>query len=187
MKQRTEITLPKLALIALAFGGPMGLLLGVLTGNALLGVGLGLLAGVLFGAMMGAFVRIAERSNTFAPGAAAPTFAPGEHVVHQGLANHFKGIEGVGGKLYLTNQRLRFQSHTLNVQVHDESYPLDLITNVEPARTLGLIPNGLLVTLADGRRERFVVHHRKAWVSAIAEARRGLLAGRPYRGAPTSL
>jgi hypothetical protein len=187
MKPQSQVTLPKLALVALAFGVPMGALFGLLTGDLHLGVGLGLLAGVLFGSITGSFARQAEQSDTFAPGGAAPDFLPGERVIHHGLANHFKGTESVGGKLYLTNHRLRFRSHSINIQVHDESYPIELITNVEPARTLGLIPNGLLVTLADGRRERFVVHHRSAWVRAITDARKGLLSGRPYRGAPTSL
>lgn len=183
----TEVTFPKLALAGLAFGAPMGVLFGLMTRSTGLGVVLGLLSAALFGLLIGAFARRVEQTDTFEPGGAAPDFLPEEHVIHQGLANHFKGMEGVGGKLYLTNRRLRFRSHAVNIQVHDESYPLDLITTVEPARTLGLIPNGLLVTLGDGRRERFVVHHRKAWVSAITEARRHLLAGRPYRGSPTPL
>ncbi|HZF54168.1 MAG TPA: hypothetical protein VE093_36230 [Polyangiaceae bacterium] len=183
----TEVTFPKLALAGLAFGAPMGVLFGLMTRSPGLGVVLGLLSAALFGLLIGAFARRVEQTDTFAPGGAAPDFLPEEHVIHQGLANHFKGMEGVGGKLYLTNRRLRFRSHAVNIQVHDESYPLDLITTVEPARTLGLIPNGLLVTLGDGRRERFVVHHRRAWVSAITEARRHLLAGRPYRGSPSPL
>jgi hypothetical protein len=185
MKKKTEVTSPKIALAGLAFGLPMGAMVIVMTGNLRLGLALGFLSAALFGFIMGAFARMAERSNTFDPGSAGPDFLPGEDVLHNGLANHWKGMESVGGKLYLTNRRLRFRSHALNVQVHDESYPLELITTVEPTRTLGLIPNGLLVTLEDGRRERFVVHQRKAWVSAVAEARSRLLAGRPYRGAYT--
>ncbi len=39
-----------------------------------------------------------------------------EHIIKQGLANLQKGIETVGGRLYLTNQRLVFEAHTINVQ-----------------------------------------------------------------------
>src|SRR5687768_14784748 len=102
MNQPSQVTLPKLALAALAFGVPMSAFIGILTGKLHLGLGLGLVAGVLFASLMGAFARQAERTDTFAPGGAAPDFLPGERVVHQGLANHFKGIESVGGKLYLT-------------------------------------------------------------------------------------
>jgi hypothetical protein len=101
----------------------------------------------------------------------------GEAVVFQGPANHFKGVEAVGGKLILTRARLRFRSHGLNVQVHDESYPIAAILDVAATRSLGIIPNGLLVTLDDGRREKFVVNGRGEWVAKI----RATMAGRGYR------
>ncbi len=103
------------------------------------------------------------------PGGQPAGFEAGESVVHFGPANHFKGLESVGGKLFLTSQRLRFRSHTMNVQTHDESYPLDTIVAVEATRTLGLIPNGLLVRLRDGRAERFVVGGRAQWVALLGE------------------
>ena len=39
-----------------------------------------------------------------------------EKVVKEGAANLQKNLETVGGKLYLTNQRLVFEAHKLNVQ-----------------------------------------------------------------------
>jgi hypothetical protein len=100
----------------------------------------------------------------------AAGFDADETVLRHGPANHFKGIEGVGGKLFLTNKRLRFRSHKINVQTHDESYPIEMIASVEPSRSLGIIPNGLLVHLRDGHRERFVVAGRGDWVSSIRSA-----------------
>jgi hypothetical protein len=86
------------------------------------------------------------------------------HVVHAGLAfgsvvqygpaNHFKGIES-----------------KFNVQSHDESFPVESIASVEPSRTLGIVPNGVLVHLRDGRRERFVVGGRSALVTHLRNAR----------------
>ena len=76
----------------------------------------------------------------------------------------------MGGKLFLTDKRLRFRSHKINFQKHDESYPIETIASVEPSRSLGIIPNGLLVHLRDGRRERFVVTGRGDWVSSIRDA-----------------
>ncbi len=73
----------------------------------------------------------------------------------------------MGGKLFLTNKRLRFRSHKINLQNHDESYPIETIASVEPSSSLGIIPNGLLVQMRDGRRERFVVSGRGNWVSSI--------------------
>jgi hypothetical protein len=70
-------------------------------------------------------------------------------------------------------ERLRLRSDALNFQTHDESYPLRLITGVEAVRTMGLIPNGLLVHHGEGGRERFVVHHRDEWVRRVREAIEG--------------
>ena len=47
-----------------------------------------------------------------------------------------------------------------------------------PSSTLGIIPNGLAVTLDDGRRERFVVNRRSEWVEKIL----GAMKERGYRG-----
>ncbi len=37
-----------------------------------------------------------------------------------------------------------------------------------PCRTLGVVPNGLLVKLSTGTAERFVVNNRDAWAERIA-------------------
>lgn len=99
----------------------------------------------------------------------------GEAILRQGAANHLKGVESIGGKLYLTNLRLHFRSHGLNVQVHEESYPLSSIIAVTPRATMGFVPNGMAVMLADGREERFVVNRRADWIAAIQHAREALL------------
>lgn len=39
-----------------------------------------------------------------------------EQFIKQGSANLQKGLETVGGKLYLTNQRLIFEAHKINIQ-----------------------------------------------------------------------
>ena len=95
----------------------------------------------------------------------------GEKILKEGPANHLKGRESVGGALYLTNQRLVFKSHAFNVQVHEESYMLDSIRSAQPRNTLGLIPNGLAVTLADGSVEKFVIWGRQDWIHKIMQAR----------------
>lgn len=119
-------------------------------------------AGVGFGAALAAFVAAQQ-----------PRLAPpleGEHVIRHGPANHFKGIEAVGGWLYLTDTRLFFRSHGFNVQNHELSVPLADLVGVDACRTLGIVPNGLRLSLRD-RTERFVVENRRAWVTAIGSAR----------------
>lgn len=93
--------------------------------------------------------------------------APGEVALRHGPANHKRGFEMAGGKLTLTNERLRFRPHALNLQTGEASFPLTSIRAVDPAATLGIVPNSIELTLADGRKERFVVSARTQWITAI--------------------
>ncbi|MDR1797333.1 MAG: hypothetical protein LBR44_07850 [Clostridiales Family XIII bacterium] len=88
-------------------------------------------------------------------------------VVYEGAANHFVGAESVGGKLYLMQDRLVFASHKLNVQTHSLEIPLRDIADISFSKTLGFVPNGMVVTLASGAREKFVVNKRQVWVDKI--------------------
>jgi len=97
-----------------------------------------------------------------------PTFA-GEDLVKEGGANHFKNIEAVGGWIYLTDQRLLFRSHAINVQRHELSIPLQKMREAKPCMTFGIIPNGLEIKTIDGNTEKFVVEDRKNWVKKILE------------------
>ncbi len=94
-----------------------------------------------------------------------------ETVLKQGGASHFKGMEAVGGKLFLTDRRLVFKSHRFNIQVHEESYPLAEITAVEPRRGISIVGDGLAVVLNGDREERFVVFGRRDWMTQILSAR----------------
>lgn len=92
---------------------------------------------------------------------------PEEHVIKEGGASHVKGIETVGGHLWLTNMRLHFKSHAINIQTHEESYWLRDVVSVKPH---DLVPTWLTVTLKDGRNEKFVVFGRAEWLTAIQMA-----------------
>src|SRR6476661_10010608 len=65
------------------------------------GIAAGLLSGVLFGWLIGFFIKskVVTQSTMI-------DIDPDEKIVFETPANHFKGIEGVGGKLYLTTKRL---------------------------------------------------------------------------------
>ena len=102
---------------------------------------------------------------------------PGEQVIKDGAANLQKGIETVGGRLYLTNQRLVFEAHRLNVQGGVTELELADVESSEPCWTkfLGLIPlfpNSLAVCTKEGREYRFVLYGRSAWAEAIGGQRR---------------
>jgi hypothetical protein len=96
----------------------------------------------------------------------------GEQVVKEGAANLQKNVETVGGRLCLTNQRLVFEAHKLNVQGGATEVEL---ANVQSSRLcwtwflgfIPLFPNSLAVFTKQGKEYRFVLFGRHAWAAAI--------------------
>ncbi len=150
---------------AFFFGLPMGVLFSLQNNNWLIGIGGGLIAGVLFATLMCWFAaRQIKRFSADRPD------LDGEAILFEGPANHFKGAEGVGGYLWLTTGQLFFRSHRFNIQNHECRMPLSEIADAEATKTLGLVPNGLLVRLVSGTQERFVVHKNRDWTTRILGA-----------------
>jgi hypothetical protein len=155
-----------------AFGLPMGLLAGIVIGiahgfshGALVGLVTVGASGLAFGLSMAGFMTIQRRR--FAK--ARPEFT-GEHLLHDGPANHFLNGEGVGGWLYLTERRLLFRSHQFNIQPHELSVPLAEIAEVHPVRTAKIFPNGLRLVTRSGQEDRFVVEANRRWCDEIVRA-----------------
>jgi hypothetical protein len=122
----------------------------------------GMLFGVGFGLFVGLFLRFGAvpRVNDL-------ELAPDEVVRHVGGANHFQNREGRGGTLVLTNQALVFMPHIVNFQHNEARIPLFDIVEVDAIRTLGIIPNGLSITIKLGNQERFAVNHRRGWLALL--------------------
>lgn len=85
---------------------------------------------------------------------------PPEQTLLELPANLWRGSEAVGGRMTITNHRIYFQSHSFNVQTGVTEIPLRDIQSVGPCNTLGIVPNGLRVTLKSGTEFRFVVSGR---------------------------
>lgn len=101
-----------------------------------------------------------------------------EQIIKEGAANLQKGIETVGGKLCLTNQRLVFEAHKFNVKVGVTEVEISDIQSSQTCWTkfLGIIPpfpNSLAVHTKRGKEYRFVLFGRSAWASAIEAQRNG--------------
>lgn len=88
----------------------------------------------------------------------------GERIVRSGAANHWRGSEAVGGKLYVTTQRIVFVPHGMNIQKGIASYDVSAISRVERS---GFLRNQLTVDFADGGSERFVVFRATGWLRLI--------------------
>lgn len=128
----------------------------------------GLLGGALAGLIFGSLIGLFTNSKLIAQTTKIET-KPDEAILHETNANHFKGVEGVGGKLYLTNKRLVFKSHKLNIQNHELSIRLSDIKKVAKYKTLGIINNGLSVTTCDKNIERFVVKQIDEWIIKLSK------------------
>ena len=106
---------------------------------------------------------------------APPRFRPSEKLLKQGPANLQRGIETVGGWLFLTNQRLIFRSHKFNVQKGVVEIDLKHIRGTNPCWTkvlnlVPLVPNSLAVLLDSGLEHRFVLSKRGDWKHEIDRA-----------------
>ena len=137
----------------------------IVTGNfgvpELIGVIIGsLLFGTMFTIFILFFTRWQMKKITI-------DVEPGETFVREAGANRILNVEGVGGKLVLTDRRLIFKSHKVNIQVHQFSVPLNDIQSAEAGKTVGFLKNVLMVYLKDGSRNKFIVFEPDEWVSAI--------------------
>lgn len=94
-----------------------------------------------------------------------------ENLIKQGAANHWQGWEAVGGRLFLTDQRLVFKSHSFNVQRHETSIELEDVAFAKPRNNFLLVPNGMSIFLRNGHEERFVIWGRKDWINKIIRAK----------------
>jgi hypothetical protein len=112
--------------------------------------------------------QLAAIQNAFLPIIpGAPSFdswAEGESIVRTSGAILVKEHLLIAGRLYLTNQRLRFCAHRLNIDVVDYSFGGKGLSTVHPYKWLSY---GFRVAMKDGRRVDFVVFNAKKWISAL--------------------
>jgi hypothetical protein len=84
-------------------------------------------------------------------------------------ANLWRGAEAVGGRLTLSRAGLEFRAYAFNRLPEPLEIPIDEIVEVRRTRTMGIIPNGLLVTTKLGLEVRFVVGDRDRFIKEITK------------------
>jgi hypothetical protein len=67
-----------------------------------------------------------------------PALVMDEEIAYVQAVNLFRGIEGVGGQVFLTNKRLIFKGHKFNIQSGQKNFPYEDILNVNLER-LGVL------------------------------------------------
>ena len=91
-----------------------------------------------------------------------------EEILADCIANLFRGIESVGGRLKITSRRLLFEPHATNFQKNPAEILMSDIQDVRKKNFLGIVPNGMLVQTKSGVEYKFVVMHRVKLISIIA-------------------
>ena len=149
-------------LAGIAFGLLFGIYLTFSSGlkNALIA---GPIAGIVFGLSMYLFVSSKKVKTQ------TQIDVDDKEILYSGAANHFVNTEGVGGKLYLLNDKIVFKSHGFNIQNHEQSIDLNEVDGVIFYNTLGIIPNGLKIVLRNNVSEKFVVNNRQQWKDEISK------------------
>jgi uncharacterized membrane protein (UPF0136 family) len=158
MKKRSK----NVILSGIFFGVFMGIFATFRYGISWIALVQGVLCGILFGVFMYLFSnskKIKQQTQV--------EITEDDVLIYSGDANHNVKLEGVGGKLYLFSNKLQFQSHKLNIQSHGLIIEITQIEKVAIYNTLGLIPNGLVITTTEGKTEKFVVNDRKVWKAEI--------------------
>jgi hypothetical protein len=97
-----------------------------------------------------------------------------EKTIKEGPANLHRNLEAVGGKLFLTNNRLIFESHKFNIQTGTTIIPLENISGIQSGWSkllyfIPVVPNKLTISTIDSQEHSFVLFGRNAWLTAIKE------------------
>jgi len=97
------------------------------------------------------------------------TLKEDERIITTVNANLFRGFEAVGGRMKITNKRLIFESHRLNVQDGPTAILLNQIAEVKKKNFfLGIVPTGMVIRAKNGTKYTFVVDNREELINLIS-------------------
>ncbi len=136
--------------------------------------------GIFFGVFMGlGFPYVTEKFGTRFTSkigkSIKPELAQDENIEIEGPVNLFRGMEGVGGKMFLTNKKVVFKSHKINIQKGQTDILYEDITEIIKRKTAKLIDNGIRIKTNDGNEFDFVVNEREKWIEKLNEKRNNAL------------
>ena len=133
-----------------------------------------LFQGVLFGTLFGfGFPYLTEKLGKGFTSSIGKNIRPeltnDEEIEIEGPVNLFRGLEGVGGKMFLTNKKIIFKSHKINVQKGQTDIEYLNIKELTKQKTAKLIDNGIKIKTNDGKEYDFVVNGRAMWMEKLNE------------------
>lgn len=98
-----------------------------------------------------------------------PELLDEEEIEEEIFASLFRGLEGVGGKIFLTNERLIFKSHSLNIHNGQTDINYSDIVSVDKRKTAKLIDNGIRIITKQGAKYDFIVNDRNIELQKIQQ------------------
>ena len=157
-----------------AFYAGLLFLFDVFTDDKLYIVNALIIQGVLFGIVMGIAMPYVNKTfgkrftNTLGKNI-TPELTENEHIEAEGPVNLFRGIEAVGVKLFLTNKKVIFKSHKINIQSGQTNIEYKNMTEIITRKTAKLADNGIRITTNNGETFDFVVTERDNWIKKLNE------------------
>lgn len=130
--------------------------------------------GVLFGLLMGIgipffFGKLTGKFSNKTGMSITPELELDEKIEIEGFANLFRGFEAVGGKLFLTDKKMIFKSHKINIQNGQTDIQYQNVNQIIKRKTSRLINNGIRIVTNDNRKFDFVINDRDWWFEKISE------------------
>lgn len=127
-----------------------------------------ILEGIIFAVVYGfLFYVMTEIMIPMLARSVKPLLIENETVKMDGSASLVKGFEKIGGKLFLTDSRLIFKPHKLNIHRKQISFELDQISDVMKRKGSTTLNNGVRVTTTEGKKVDFMVHERDLWLKKL--------------------
>jgi hypothetical protein len=96
---------------------------------------------------------------------------PGEKISLAISAKHLHNLDGVGGQLILTDQRLIFIPNPLHYMKYELVIPINHIVDVQPYNIYGVIRKGVRIDIKGEKPERFAIQKRLEWINNIQRSR----------------
>lgn len=126
------------------------------------GIFFGIFFGIGFPFIMSKFAKKIEVTIN-------PDLEIDEIIEIEGPANLFRGIEGVGGKIFLTNKKMIFKSHKINIQKGQTNIDYQDIKQVVKRKSIKLINNKIRIITKANKTFDFIINERDVWYEKISE------------------
>ena len=82
-------------------------------------------------------------------------------------ANYLKGCQTYIGRIYFHPDYFEYKANGVTTTINFGKVHYSDIQSVKPVRSLGIIPNGILIALKTGNELRFVVNSRNAVIQYL--------------------